>query len=55
MMLGLLLLWLLYEDWQARRKLDARIRATAGAYIQAAEQNMQFQQELFEQRRRQPR
>lgn len=48
MMLVVLLLWLLYEDWLAKRKLEAHIRATSGAQIAAAELAMQFQREQFE-------
>lgn len=48
MMLGLFVLWLLYENWQARRRLRAHINRTAGAQIRAAEMAMQLQRELFD-------
>lgn len=49
MMLGVFVLWLLFEEWRARRALAAHIRSTAGAQISASTLAMEFQHELFEQ------
>lgn len=48
MILALLLLLLLHEQWLGRRALVAHIKATAGAQVAAAELAMQFQREQFE-------
>jgi quinol monooxygenase YgiN len=47
MMLGLMLLVVLFEQWRARRRLKKHIEATAGAQARAAEMAMQIQREEF--------
>jgi hypothetical protein len=51
MMLGIMLLVLLIEDWHARRRLKDHIDATSGAQARAAEMAMQIQREQFERSR----